>query len=210
MCVCARARVCVFPVIHKTLLFNLLATNLTYTGPCIANTRIFAEYNQQDATFYHLFIAVGSSTCFRRFCPSIIRSSKLHIQRQVFVTLARLAASSSNGLTSTWRCMFSFELLMMDGKTRLKHVKRVTEINCETEEWKPTICHLLLYSTTYRLNMFRTILCPSATTERQRISKRTHTTKNHKSTLTLPPPSLQNQTTNVVINITVASSWWWA
>jgi len=41
--------------------------------------------------------------------PSIIRSSKLHIQRQVFVTpilvpaisLARLAAGSSIGLTNT-------------------------------------------------------------------------------------------------------------
>jgi len=51
--------------------------------------------------------------------PSTIRSSKLHIQRQVFVrpillpaatlaVLARLAAGS---------CMCSFELLMMDGKT---------------------------------------------------------------------------------------------
>ena len=35
---------------------------------------------------------------------------------------------------------------------------------------------------------------------------RTHTTKNHNFTLTLPPPSLQNETTNVVINIIVASS----
>jgi hypothetical protein len=50
---------------------------------------------------------------FQTVCPSIIRSTKLHIQRQVFVTpklllaasLARLAAGSS------------FVLLMMDGKT---------------------------------------------------------------------------------------------
>jgi len=59
---------------------------------------------------------------------------KLHIQRQVFVrpillpaaSLARLAAGSSNGVTNArlaagssnaWRCMCSFELLMMDGKT---------------------------------------------------------------------------------------------
>ena len=74
---------------------------------------------------------------FQTFFPSIIRSSKLHIQRQVFVRpllltvagLARLAAGSSNGLTNTWRCMCSFELLMMDGKTRLKHAERLTEIN---------------------------------------------------------------------------------
>jgi len=37
-----------------------------------------------------------------------------------------------------------------------------------------------------------------------------HSTKNHNFTLTLTPPSLLNETTNVVINITVASSWWWA
>ena len=42
-----------------------------------------------------------------------------------------------------------------------------------------------------------------ATTKRQRTPHRTHTTKNHNFTLTLPPPSLQNETTNVVINITV-------
>ena len=39
--------------------------DLTFIGPCIAN--IFAEYNQQDATFHNLFISVRRSTCFRRF-----------------------------------------------------------------------------------------------------------------------------------------------
>jgi len=43
--------------------------------------------------------------------------------------LPRLAPGSSNGLTNTWRCMCSFELLMMDGKKRLKHVQRLTKIN---------------------------------------------------------------------------------
>jgi len=38
---------------------------------------------------------------FQTVFPSIIRSSKLHIQRQVLV----------------WRCMCSFDLLMMDGRT---------------------------------------------------------------------------------------------
>ena len=37
-------------------------------------------------------------------------------------------------------------------------------------------------------------------------SHQTHTTKNPNFTLTLPLPSLQNQTTNVVINILVVSS----
>jgi len=40
-----------------------------------------------------------------------------------------LAAGSSNGLTNTWRRICSFELLTMDGKSRLKHVERLTEIN---------------------------------------------------------------------------------
>jgi len=62
------------------------------------------EYSQQDATFHNfcktLFV-------FQTVFPSLMRSSKLHIQRQVFVTplhlpaasLARLAAGSSIGLT---------------------------------------------------------------------------------------------------------------
>jgi len=42
---------------------------LTFIGPCIVN--IFAEYNQQDATFLNFFISVRCSTCFRWFfCPS--------------------------------------------------------------------------------------------------------------------------------------------
>jgi len=42
---------------------------LTFICPCIAC--IFAEYNQQDATFHSFFISVRRSACFRRvFCPS--------------------------------------------------------------------------------------------------------------------------------------------
>jgi len=55
---------------HLRIVLNLcLLLNLTFIGPCIAN--IFAEYNQQDATFHNLFISVKCSTRFRRsFCPS--------------------------------------------------------------------------------------------------------------------------------------------
>ena len=81
--------------------------NLTFIGPWIFS--IFAEYNQQDATFLNLFISVRRSTCFRRVFPSIIRSLKLHIQL--------LAAGSSIGLTKAWSCMCTFELLTMEGKT---------------------------------------------------------------------------------------------
>ena len=31
-----------------------------------------------------------------------------------------------------------------------------------TAEWKPTRCYLLFYCTSYRLNMFRALLCPSS------------------------------------------------
>jgi len=78
--------------------------HLTFIAPCIAN--IFSEYNQRDATILNLFISVRRSTFFRKVFPSIVRSLKLHIKRQVPVrpsllpvaSLARLAAGSSNGL----------------------------------------------------------------------------------------------------------------
>ena len=78
---------------------------------------------------------------FQKVFPSFIRSSKLHIQRQIFVrplllpaaSLARLAAGSSNGLyVQFWA--------PDDGrKTRLKHVERLTEIN---KLWNFATCWL--------------------------------------------------------------------
>jgi len=59
--------------------------------------------------------------------------------------------------------------------------------------------------------MFRALICPSsgvcdyvvelppATTKRQHTSYQTHATKHHKFTLTLTPPTLQNETANVVV-----------
>ena len=52
---------------------------------------------------------------------------------------ARLAAGSPIGRTNIWRCMCSFELHMMDGKPRLKHVQRPTEINTL---WNVACCWL--------------------------------------------------------------------
>ena len=70
---------------------------------------------------------------FHTVFPSIIRSSKLHMQRQVFVrpillpaaSLARLAAGSSNNLT----LYVQFCAPDDERKNRLKHVQRPTEIN---------------------------------------------------------------------------------
>ena len=51
--------------------------------------------------------------------PPIIRSSKLYLQHPVFVKPlllpAAIAAGSSNGLTNTGCCRYSFVLLMMGG-----------------------------------------------------------------------------------------------
>ena len=67
--------------------------------------RIFAEYNQQDATFHNLFISARCCTCFRQFfrpssggqnCTYSVR----HLSdRCCYLLLARLAAGSSIGLT---------------------------------------------------------------------------------------------------------------
>ena len=64
-------------------LTNADAVCTQFIDPCIAN--IFAEYNQENSTFLNFYISVRRSTCFGRGFPSIIRSSKLHIQRQVLV-----------------------------------------------------------------------------------------------------------------------------
>ena len=53
-------------LVWRSATLNQLVVNLTLTGPRSAN--IFAEYNQQYATFHNLFISVRHSTCFRRFC----------------------------------------------------------------------------------------------------------------------------------------------
>jgi hypothetical protein len=123
-----RTRICVlfwmyyFPLILLSLIQNIYVAfdNLyfTFTGPCIAD--IFAEYNQQDAKFHNFFISVRHSTCFRRFfLPSSGAQNCTYSVRYLSdrYCCLLLACGSSNGLTNTWRCMCSFELLMMDGKT---------------------------------------------------------------------------------------------
>ena len=74
----------------------LFCVGLVHTNSAcpVSSKYRFSEYNGQDATFLNLFISVRRSTCFRRFFPSIIRSSKLHIQHQVFVRPLLLPAAS--------------------------------------------------------------------------------------------------------------------
>jgi len=83
-----------------------MTMNLTIIGPYI--TAIFAEYNQEDATFHNLFIYFCKTLyMFQTGFPSIIRSSKLHIhvQLQAFVRPILLSAASLAGM-----------FLMIDGK----------------------------------------------------------------------------------------------
>jgi len=56
---------------------------------------IFSDYNQQDATFLKFIYFCKTLYMFQTVFPSIIRSTKLHIQRQVFVRPLLLPAASS-------------------------------------------------------------------------------------------------------------------
>ena len=62
-----------------------LEVNLTFIDPCIAT--VFSEFNQQDATFLKFIYFCKTLYVFQTVFPSNIRSSKLHIQCQVFVRL---------------------------------------------------------------------------------------------------------------------------
>jgi len=66
---------------------------------------IFSQYNQQDAAFFQFIYFCKTMYMFQPVFPPIIRSSKLHIQRQVF-----------------------FRPILLPGD-RVKHVERRTEIN---------------------------------------------------------------------------------
>jgi len=107
--------------------------NLTFIGPCIAN--IFAEYNQQDATFHNLFIPARRSTCFRPFFrPS--SAAQNCTQRQEFVRPILLPAASLAAMEH-WCVQF---WAPDDGrKNGQKHVERLAEIN---KLWNVASCWL--------------------------------------------------------------------
>ena len=67
--------------IYPHLIFTYC--NLIFIGPWIAN--IFSEYNQQDAAFLKFIYFCKTLYMFQTSFPSIIRNTKLHIQRQAFV-----------------------------------------------------------------------------------------------------------------------------
>ena len=81
--------------------FTDIRINLTFIGPCIAN--VFSEYNQQDATFLKFNYFCKTLYMFQTGFPSIIRSTKLHIQRRVFVRPLLLPSASLDGMEHTIR-----------------------------------------------------------------------------------------------------------
>jgi len=56
---------------------------------------VFSEYNQKDATFLKFIYFCKTLYMFQTVYPSIMGSTKLHIQRYCYLLLA---AGSSNGL----------------------------------------------------------------------------------------------------------------
>jgi len=71
--------------------------------------------SQQDANFLNLFISVRRSTCFRRFSVHHQELKTAHTASDQYLTLYVQICAPDDGR-----------------KTRLKHVQRFTEINCET------------------------------------------------------------------------------
>jgi len=83
---------------------------ITFIGPCIAN--VFSGYNQQDETFLKLIYFCKRLYMFETGIPSIIRRTKLHIERQACLTLYVQFCAPDDGR-----------------KNRLKHIERLTKIN---------------------------------------------------------------------------------
>jgi len=117
--------------IHRTVFLNSLEdgrkTLLSNVGSFNIHSYVLRQYIRRVQptrwNISQLIYFCKTLYMFQTVFPSIIRSTKLHIQRQVFVrpllllaaSLARLAAGSSIGLINAWRCMCSFVLLMMSG-----------------------------------------------------------------------------------------------
>ena len=102
-----------------------------FISPRIAN--IFAEYNQQDATFHNFFISVRRSICYIRFfCPSSgaqnCTYSVRYLSDQYWYLL--LAWPSVSYWSDKYLTLYVQFWAPDDGrKNRLEHIERLTEIN---------------------------------------------------------------------------------
>jgi len=77
---------------------------------------------------------------------------------QTFDKITRHINTFKGRMCTTYICVL-FETMhnMVNIHQKFREAKSVIP-----EEYKPTRCHLLLYCTSYRLNMFRALLCPSS------------------------------------------------
>jgi len=145
--------------------------------PCIAN--ILAEYNQQYATFYNLFISVRRSTCFRRvFRPSSGAQNCTHSVRYLWDQYLTLYVQ--------------FWALDDGRKTRLKHVERLTEIN---KLWSFASCWL------YCVNSFEVIFSGQVVWINIRLAEQLFTANN------LHNPYEISQTYWIISEMTHPVSW---
>ena len=115
---------------HITLnVASIVKATCEYMDYCSGNRRV--QPTRYDVSQFMYFCK--TLYMFQTGFPSIISSSKLHIQRQVFVrplplpaaSLSILAAGSGNDLT----LYVQFWAADNGRKSRLKHVQRLTEIN---------------------------------------------------------------------------------
>jgi len=95
-----------------------------FMGPCIVK-HFYSKTNQM----HNFRVYWMSLYTFRTVFPSIIRSSRLYTQLQVYVIQVRYMFASRHEISCllanrqqtcmmyTWSCVYSLELLMMDGKT---------------------------------------------------------------------------------------------
>ena len=88
---------------------------LTFICPCIFS--ISLKYNQQDATFSRSIYFYKLLYIFQAVPPPIIRSTKLYTQHTTTFHLIHDSSRQQYWFYNTWRCMYSFVLLMMGGGT---------------------------------------------------------------------------------------------
>jgi hypothetical protein len=119
------------------LYISLLIISLHFSSQsdnCDVGSDFFIfKYNQQDATLHNSFISAKCCTCFRRFLRPSSGVQKLYIMHLVFVKQLLLPFAvmkgSSNSLTNTRCCMYSFGAPDDGRRNRLKHVEHCAEIS---------------------------------------------------------------------------------
>ena len=116
--------------IHKQRIFegntvkSVYEADLRSEASFRRENQLFSEYNQKMRCFSIYLFLYDALHVSDGFCVHHQEFKTAHTASGVCQTNAatcyepgRLAAGSTNGMTNTWRCMCSFELLMMDGKT---------------------------------------------------------------------------------------------